>query len=187
VYVLMQFLVKLRFTIALALTMCAGVVCAATLERLSLADMIAKSTAIVRGKVVSCYAASAGPIVYTHYSVQVSERYKGSAGTTVDVAVPGGTVNGLRQTFAGTPAFNPGEEYVFFLWTGKSGITQVIGLTQGLFAVARDSSGDPMLTRAATRELTLDSATGRPAPSERLTMHVSELRALIASALAGAK
>src|SRR5579859_3953663 len=136
----MQFPVNYRTLAALCLTLSLGQLSAATLQRLSLDDMIGKSTAIVRGKVASSYSAAAGPIVYTHYVVQVSERYKGGAGNTVDVAIPGGTLNGLRQTFAGTPSFNTGEEYVFFLWTGKSGVTQVIGLTQGLFAVAGDGS-----------------------------------------------
>ena len=46
----------------------------ATLERLTLDDLIAKSTAIVRGKVTARYASFRGPIIYTHYEVQVSQR-----------------------------------------------------------------------------------------------------------------
>ena len=37
----------------------------ATLERLTRDDLIAKSTAIVRGKVISSYASFRGPIIYT--------------------------------------------------------------------------------------------------------------------------
>ena len=39
--------------------------------------MIAKSTAIVRGKVVSSWAGFSGPVIYTHYTMQVSEQLKG--------------------------------------------------------------------------------------------------------------
>src|ERR1700733_14604590 len=51
----------------------------ATLEQLSMTDLIAKSTAIVRAKVMSSYAAMSGPVIYTHYQLQVSARYKGAA------------------------------------------------------------------------------------------------------------
>ena len=165
---------------------CMGPLQSATLERLSLDDMISKSTAIVRGKVTTSFAALTGPVVYTHYTIQVSERFKGPAASTVEVVVPGGVVNGRQQSFAGAPSFQTGEEFVFFLWTGKAGLTYVIGLTQGLFAVAADGAADPMLTRAATGELMLDSASGRPVKDQTLTMHLSELRSRISSGLATA-
>src|SRR5216110_1985496 len=107
--------VKRHFMLAFVLTFCMSPLQSATLERLSLDDMIAKSTAIVRGKVAASNAAASGPVIYTHYTVQVLERFKGAAGNTVDVTAPGGTVNGLRQTFAGAPTLNTGEEFIFFL------------------------------------------------------------------------
>jgi hypothetical protein len=66
----------------------------ATLERLTLDDVTAKSMAIVRGKVISSYASFRGPIIYTHYEVQVSEQH-GTSGSSLDVVVPGGTANNL--------------------------------------------------------------------------------------------
>jgi len=152
----------------------------APLERLSLDDMVARSTVIVRAKVGASYAAAAGSVIYTHYTLQVSERFKGTAGNTLDVVVPGGVAGNLRQSFPGAPSFNTGDEYVFFLWTGRAGLTQVIGLTQGLFSMAPDASGDPVLTRRASRELMLDRATGRPVKDETLVMRLSELRSRIA-------
>jgi len=158
----------------------------ATLERLSLDDMISKSTSIVRGKVTTSYAALSGPVVYTHYTIQVAEHLKGAGGDSVEIVVPGGVVNGQRQSFAGAPSLNAGAEFVFFLWTGKSGLTQVIGLTQGLFSVAADGAADPVTTRSATRELMLASGTNRPVKDHTLTMHMSELRSRISSTLASA-
>jgi len=116
----------------------------------------------------------------------VSERFKGPAADSVEVLVPGGAVNGQRQSFAGAPSFNQGDEFVFFLWTSRAGLTQVIGLTQGLFSVAADGTSDPVATRSATRELMLDSGSGRPVKDQMLTMHLSELRSRIASTLATA-
>jgi len=159
----------------------------ATLQQLSMTDLIAKSTAIVRGTVQGSYAAFSGPVIFTHYSVQVAEKWKGSPGATMDVAVPGGVVSGIRQTYPGAPQFQPGDQYVLFLWTGKSGMTQIMGFSQGAFEVAQDGSSDPSLTRNPSRELMLDPATHRQVTDRPLTMRLSELRSQVASALGTAK
>jgi hypothetical protein len=153
----------------------------ATLERLSLDDMIAKSTAIVRGTVTGSHTAGQGPLIYTHYTVQVSERFEGMPQGIVDVAVPGGISGNLRQTFPGTPQFRTGDDYVFFLWTGRSGLTQVIGLTQGLFLIS--PGADPTATRSASKELMLEPRTGHPVKDEALVMSLADLRWRIASTL----
>jgi len=155
----------------------------ATLQQLSEGDLIAKSTAIVRGTVQGSYTAFSGPVIFTHYRVQVIERWKGPAGGAVDVAVPGGIVNGIRQTYSGAPQFQPGDQYVLFLWTGKSGMTQIMGFSQGAFEVAQDGSSDPGLTRNPSHELMLDPATHRQVTDRPLTMRMSELRSQVASAL----
>ena len=175
------------FRLATVLTVSMLPLQCATLERLSLDDMISKSSAIVRGKVTTSWAAYSGPNIYTHYTIQVSERFKGTGGNSVEVVVPGGVVNNLRQSFPGTPALGRGDEYVFFLWTSRAGLTQVLGLTQGLFQLASDGAKDPMVTRSATRELMLERGTGRPVKDQTLVMHLGELRSQIASTLAAAK
>ncbi len=158
----------------------------ATLERLSLDDMVARSTTIVRGKVTSSYAAFSGPVIYTHYTIQVSEQYKGSSQASVEIVMPGGTAGNLRQSFAGAPTLTTGSEYVLFLFTGKSGLTTITGLTQGLFTLAAGSGSDPAITRTATRELMLDPLTARPVKDQTLNMQLSDLRAQIAADLQGA-
>ncbi len=150
-------------------------------------DLIAKSTAIVRGTVQGSYTAFSGPVIFTHYRVQVAERWKGSAGATVDVAVPGGVAGGMRQTYSGAPQFQPGDQCVLFLWTGKSGMTQIMGFSQGAFAVAPDGSSDPSLTRNPSQELMLDPATHSQVKDQPLTMRLSELRSQVANALGAAK
>ncbi len=172
----------LRLTAGLGFAL--ALACSATLQQLSLDDMIAQSTAIVRGKVSGSYAAARGPLIYTYYTVQVSETLKGAPQTSVTVAVPGGTANHLRQTVPGAPEFHGGDEFVFFLWTGKSGLTQVIGLTQGLFKLSPGQASDPVATRTASGELMLDRSSGRPVKDRTLVMNLSELRSRIAAALA---
>ncbi len=157
----------------------------ATLERLSLNDMILASTAIVRARVTGSYAAFSGPIIYTHYQVRVSETLKGLSAATAEFVVQGGVANNLRQTFSGVPQFSVGDEYVFFLWTGRSGLTQIVGLTQGLFSVAQDGSADPATTRSTSHEVMLERGTGKQVKDQTLVMTMSQLRAQIAATMAG--
>ena len=161
----------------------------ATLERLTLDDMITRSTSIVRGKVTASWAAFTGSVIYTHYQIQVSEQFKGAGSSSVEVMTPGGTVKGLHQSFSGSPVLNKGDEFVFFLWTGKGGITWITGLTQALFSLAGEAGADLTATRPASRELMLDRDTSRPVKDGALTMKLSVLRARIAATLAqgGAK
>lgn len=173
--------IRQSFRLALASLVTLGLAWSTTLERLSLDDMIGKSTAIVRGKVSGSYAIAQGRLIYTYYAIQVSETLKGTARNSIAVAVPGGTANNLRQIIPGAPELHTGDEFVFFLWTGKSGVTQVIGLTQGLFKLSPSQSGDPVATRSASSELMLDGSTGRPVKDQTLVMNLSDLRARIAA------
>ena len=81
---------------------------ATTLERLSLGDMIAKSTSIVHAKVTSSYSALVGADIYTYYQLQVSEVLKlsGQSAQSLQVAVPGGTAKGWRQIVPGAHNHN---------------------------------------------------------------------------------
>jgi hypothetical protein len=124
-------------------------------------------------------------MIYTHYRIQVSESLKGAAGASMDVQMPGGISGNLRQTFAGVPQFKVGDEYVFFLWTGRTGTAQVLGLTQGLFAVAPGTAADPVTTRSASHEVMLEKRTGQQVQDQTLTMRMSQLRARIQATLAG--
>lgn len=151
---------------------------ATTLQQLGLDDMIRMSTAIVRGQVQPAYSDVRNSVIYTHYRVQVSTVLKGAGVSQLDVAVPGGTLNGRTQTFAGVPALTAGQDYVLFLWTGKSGLTQIIGLSQGFFAITLNSSGQPMVQRAAATERMLN-AWGQPVSDSNFQMPLSDLAARI--------
>jgi len=155
----------------------------ATLERLSLEEMAAKSTAIVRGRVAASWAAAHGPLIYTHYAIRVSERWKGPAAAQIEVVVPGGTAGGLRQSFSGVPRLSAEGEYVLFLWSGPSGLTHIIGLTQGVFDIRRDAEGALVAARAAASETLLDPATGRPVQDEPLRLKLEELGRRVRTAL----
>lgn len=162
-----------------------GALQASTLQQLSLDDMIRQSTTIVRGKAQLTYSAFRGPLIYTHYTVQVTETLKGTPPNQLDIVVPGGVSNGLRQSFAGAPTLLNGQDYVLFLWTSKSGITQVIGLSQGLFRVTTNSSGQLIVLRAASTELMLNAA-GQPVTDSDFQMLLTDLRSRVQNVLSGA-
>jgi len=181
--------VKRYFILALVVASSLATLQSATLARLALDDMILRSNTIVRGKVTASWADFTGSVIYTHYKVQVIEQLKGAPRATVEVMVPGGTVGRQTSTFSGSPALNQGDEFVFFLWTSKAGITWITGLTQGLFTLTPEGDTDRMATRSASRELMLDPETSRPVKDTALSMKWSVLRARVAATLAaqGAK
>jgi hypothetical protein len=175
--------VKRPFAILFVIGLVSSALQCATLEHLALTDIIGKSTAIVRARVTGSSVAKIGPVIYTHYQLQVSEQYKGTAESSVDLAFPGGALGGIQQVYSGVPQLHSGEEYVFFLWTGKSGVTQVIGLTQGLFAVSYAGVKDPSLVRAASHETMIERGTGRHVQDQTLTMTLSALKSQISAVL----
>jgi hypothetical protein len=160
---------------------------AATLEKLTLEEMIQQSTAIVRGKAVGSSVSQRGPLIYTHWKIRIVERWKGEAAAEVEVVTPGGAMNGVRQAFSGAPTLVEGTEYVLFLWTGKSKLTHVIGLSQGVFDLRQDGAGNPILNRPASTEVMLDAKTGREVNDEPMRMRLSELSSRIRGVLEAAR
>jgi hypothetical protein len=150
---------------------------ATTLQQLSLNDMILKSSAIVRGQVQITGSTVRGSNIYTQYTVKVIEQWKGAPAAQINFAVPGGTANGLRQTIAGSPSLNNGQEYVLYLWTSRSGLTQIIGLSQGLFV-----SANGVVTRPSITEHFIDP-NGSEAADPGMQMTLSAMRALVTTVL----
>lgn len=158
---------------------------ATTLRKLSIDDMIQQSTAIVRVKVTGSSAAFRGKDIYTYYQLQVIENMKAVSPQSLAVAVPGGVAGGLRQMVAGAPMLATGQEYVIFLWTSKSGLTQVIGLSQGLFAVTQNSAGVPVIVRPASISMTLNQS-GQAVTDQPVSMSLTALRTEIQGVLGSA-
>jgi hypothetical protein len=160
---------------------------ATTLIQLSLNDLITLSTGIVQATVSGVRTDYRGADIYTYYQLAVSEDWRSSGltpttPTQIEVAVPGGAVRGVRQTVAGAPSLTVGQQYVVFLWTSRSGLTQVIGLSQGLFQVQNNSSGAAMLVRPASGEAVVDK-NGNPVSDSGLTISLAALRAQARSTL----
>jgi hypothetical protein len=139
------------------------------------------ATAIVRASVTGSTASFTGSTIYTHYSLKVSESWKGFAPT--EVLVPGGIANGKRQAFPGVPELKVGAEYVLFLWTSsQTGITHIVGLQQGLFDLSSRSDGSTLATRPLIGEVILD-AQGRRVPDHAISMPLTSLRGQVSHVL----
>jgi hypothetical protein len=158
-------------------------VSATTLERLSVDSMVEKSTSIVRGKVVSSEGEFRNGLIFTKYMIQVDESWKGNPGRLIEVFVPGGVANGLRQTITGAPALEQGEEFVLFLWAGASGRRQIIGLSQGMFNVVKED-GAVLLERPGAKEVMMDPQTKRPVRDTTIRMPLGELKTRVVTKVA---
>ena len=155
---------------------------ATTLLKMSMNDLITQSTSIVRAKITGTRTGAVGRDIYTYYQLQVSETLKKTGIEPVEFAVPGGTYGNLRQIGIGSPVFTAGQEYVLFLWTSRSGMTQVIGLSQGMFNLTRDAAGAAVLNRPAIADQMVDKS-GEPVTDSGVTMKWTELRDLIVKTL----
>jgi hypothetical protein len=170
------------FGLSLVLFVCCSAP-AATLQHLTLDQLTQNATAIVRARVTGLSASFTGATIYTHYKLQVSEVWKGSG--AAEVMLPGGVAGGYRQSFPGVPALKTGAEYVLFLWTSAStGITHLVGLTQGLLDVTTAADGSILVSRARIGETVLDS-TGREVKDQAVRMNLSALKTRIRGTGAG--
>jgi hypothetical protein len=173
-----------RLIMSAVVAACLAPLPGSTLQQLSLNDMIVKSTTIVYGTAQPSYTAFRGSMIYTHYQVQVINSYKSSLVRYWDVAVPGGVVNGVRQSVAGAPVLTAGQNYFLFLWTSPGGLTQVIGLSQGVFNVGANSAGDLIVSRGATTE-TMLNASGQVVTDSTIQMTMGQMVNRIQNVLAG--
>jgi len=176
----------MRVVAIFAFLACAGIPVQATiLQQLTLDEMVQKSTSIVRARVTGSSEAARGGDVFTLYRIEMLEVL--TSGPAVrEVAVPGGVAGGMRQVVEGAPTLHAGGEYVLFLWTSRSGLTQLMGMSQGLFSVERTTAGDRQASRVAAGEQLLDAA-GRSVREETFSIPLKELKAKVSKSLAAAR
>jgi hypothetical protein len=155
---------------------------AATLQQLSMDQMSRLATNVVRARVTgmssSFVSGAATPTIYTHYQLAVSETWKGSG--VSEVMLPGGDVNGRKQSFPGVPELKVGSEYVLFLWKSPTtGIMHTIGLTQGIFDVKTQADGSITASRRESGEVMLDR-TGHRVADKAVSMKLGEMKSRVA-------
>lgn len=170
-----RFAVPKLVRFALCLVFCLAPVWGATLELLSLNNLIGKSTTIVQAQVTGSSASYTGTVIYTHYKVNVVAQWKGATQASIDVLAPGGTANGIRQTYPGAPQLTTGRQYLLFLWKSSKGATYTLGLTQGVFNLLQDATGNVTAVQAPTTETILEPGTGRVVKDQPISLPLSQL------------
>jgi hypothetical protein len=111
----------------------------------------------------------------TLVEVEVLDRWKGRAASTLTVVQPGGVLDGIGQHVAGVARLVAGEELVLFL-EREGPAHRTVGLSQGVYRVVRDSTSlPPRAVPANLQGLALVSPPG-PAPAPRLSIAVEALR-----------
>jgi hypothetical protein len=167
-----------RILCLIAVLLAASAAPAATLQQLSMDQMQQLATSVVRARVTGSsadFSATQGnPTIYTHYTLAVSEVWKGTPATEVEL--PGGNVNGVKQSFPGVPELHVGSEYVLFLWKSPStGIVHTMGLTQGIFEITTRADGSVQANRRQSSELMLD-ASGHRVSDKAVSMKLADLK-----------
>jgi hypothetical protein len=133
---------KPRVTLGLAagllLLQAAG---ATVVGRLSFEELVDTSDLIVSGRITRAWAAwdADHKYIWTHYEVSVKSALKGAPGSTVEMAEPGGTLDGQVLSIAGTVVYTPGENVLVFLQRMPNGYLRTTGWGQGRFLV--DANG----------------------------------------------
>jgi hypothetical protein len=161
----------------------------ATLQQLSMDQMSQLATSVVRatvtGSSASIYTNSGSPTIYTTYKLSVTEVWKGAAAS--EVMLPGGSVDGKRQSFPGVPELRVSGEYILFLWKSPTtGITHTLGLTQGIFDVSSQPDGSMLASHRASGELMLNS-TGNKVSDSATSQSVADLKSRVRSISTGGK
>lgn len=157
---------------------------AATLQQLSMSQLTQNATAIVRARVTASSASFTGSTIYTHYKLQVSETWKGQP--AAEVLLPGGVAGGYRQSFPGVPSLSVGSEYVLYLWKSpKTGITHLVGLSQGIFNVTQQPDGTLQASRSRIGETMLDG-NGRQVVDHAIQMKLADMKSQVTAAVPGA-
>lgn len=122
--------------------------------------------------------------VDTLVTLQAGTYLKGSAREALVVVVPGGTVGRYMNVTVGAPAFNVGDEAVFFLTTRGRDQPTIFGLNQGVFRVSTESGSrrrivtPPLMSRGNGPETVVrGDPARRPMPLETFG---AQVRAVLA-------
>ena len=102
----------------------------------------AVAESIVHARVVRHWSAwdPSHRFIWTHYEMDVQDRLKGGAATTV-ISEPGGIADGMGMKVEGVPEHRDGEEMVVFLHRTPVGYWRCYGLAQGKFTVDQTGPG----------------------------------------------
>ena len=110
-----------------------------------LGELSRDALAIARGRVAALDAqwTEDRGTIETIVTLEVESYLKGALGSTLRFRVPGGELGRFRSIVVGAPAFAVDQRVVVFLGARGPSVPHVLGMSQGVFRVARaaDNSG----------------------------------------------
>jgi len=134
-------------------------------------EMAAHADLVIRGNVarVQSFWNDKHTKIFTKAVIAVAETYKGNNSSSVEVLQLGGIVGNVKMTVEGAFQWREGEEVLLFLEPYAQGVHQVIGLSQGKFAIERDQkTGAAFVSRPALVDVKLvqqQASEGKPVPA----------------------
>lgn len=128
----------------LALIVVVPTVWATQVQYMSPEQLGAGSALVVSGKVaeVRSYWNPSRTKIFTETLIDVTDSWKGSAGTSVRVIQLGGVVGHVRMNVHGALAWKQGEEVLVFLEGAGDDAWQVTGFSQGKYRIERNERGE---------------------------------------------
>ena len=171
--------IVLSLACGLALTLQAG---ASGVPRMSMAEMLSDSKAVVHGVVVDQFSqweeTDGNKIIFTYSVLRVENADFMRLAPSRDVVVRtvGGTVDGYQQVLIDEAQFTIGEEVIVFLGLEDDwAYTSVVGFHQGKYTVSRNAAGRMIGLRQGTGQQ-LEPAKAEQQPLIPLTQFVNDLR-----------
>jgi hypothetical protein len=160
---------------ALAVILSAPLAARATLVlHYDLEDLVGEAESIVHGRIIGQHSDWEGQAIVTRVTVEVYECLKGThqPGDHLVVYQHGGVVGDLAMRVIGAPELITGQEVVLFLEARPNQVEPlVLGLSQGLFNVVPNPSGESVVTRSLEGlELVEIDGFGRLRPVARLPL-----------------
>jgi hypothetical protein len=123
-----------------AIFLFSALLCASSLPRLTVEELVSQSDTIVAGHVVRSWTAMdpENRFIWTHYEIRVGATLKGQPQPTVVIGEPGGTLNRVTLLVPGAARYTPGEEVGVFLYRTPIGYLRTTNYGQGKFAISAD-------------------------------------------------
>jgi hypothetical protein len=140
-------------------------VAASTFLKMSQAELLAVSSAVVEGKVltVDAFWNDDRTLIYSEALIEVSDWIVGDAPGLVRVRTPGGSLGDYRIDAIGFPSFEPKDRLLLFLQPEGHDIMRVTGYRQGQYRIEVDAKGAEIAVPTLEADVLLIGQDGRRA------------------------
>jgi hypothetical protein len=137
---------------------CAADARALMIPETSFEELVARADGIYLGRVLDkrCAWNAERTRIYTHYTVEVEQAYKGFMPGRIELVELGGEVDGLAMEVEGAPSYAAGEQAVIFVHA-EGGRLMTLHWFQGKLAVEEEWPGRRKVRmRGSGRRLSLE-------------------------------